>query len=81
MDDQQAKIIIEQLQKLNKSVDKQNSIRHMFNVGVVYGIGFFIGSAVIATIALGIIGPIAGKISWLRNSFQAGQSLTPRPQI
>ncbi len=47
----------------------------MFVVGIVYGIGFFVGSAIIATIALGIFGPWFGKIEWLRSSFELGGSL------
>ena len=55
--------IIKQLVTLNSSIQKQNSRSYSFGTGVIYGIGFFIGSAIIATIALGILGPILGKIS------------------
>ena len=67
--------IIEQLEKLNAQVARQNSIRRVFAVGVVYGIGFFVGSAVIATIALGIFGPYFGQIPWVRNAFETGLQL------
>lgn len=47
----------------------------MFVVGIVYGIGFFVGSAIIATIALGILGPWFGKIPWVHSAFETGVSL------
>lgn len=47
----------------------------MFTAGIVYGVGFFVGSAVIATIAFGILGPWVGQIPWVRNAFETGVSL------
>jgi hypothetical protein len=67
--------IIEHLDMLNKQVAKQSSLSHMFMVGVVYGIGFVVGSAVLATIALGIFGPLIGKIPWVQASYESGTSL------
>lgn len=67
--------IIEQLERLNAQVSRQNSIRRVFCVGVIYGIGFFVGSAIIATIALGIFGPYFGQIPWVRNAFETGLML------
>lgn len=43
--------------------------------GIVYGVGFFIGSAVIATIALGLFGPWVGQIPWVRDAFVTGGAL------
>jgi len=67
--------IIELLEKLNAQTARQNSISRMFAVGIVYGIGFFIGSAIIATIALGIFGPWFAEIPWVRAAFTTGVSL------
>lgn len=67
--------IIEHLEVLNKQVARQNSIGRMFFVGIVYGIGFFVGSAIIATIALGILGPWFAQFAWIRNAFETGYSL------
>ncbi len=67
--------VIEQLEALNVKIEKQNSFKRVFVVGVVYGIGFFIGSAIIATIALGIFGPMLAKIDWVRTNFEAGASI------
>ncbi|OGG56001.1 hypothetical protein A2680_00500 [Candidatus Kaiserbacteria bacterium RIFCSPHIGHO2_01_FULL_55_37] len=64
--------IIEHLDLLNRQVARQNSISRMFVVGIVYGIGFFVGSAIIATIALGILGPWFAQIDWIRSGFEAG---------
>jgi len=47
----------------------------MFSVGIVYGIGFFIGSAIIATIALGVFGPFFAQIPWVHDSFVTGATL------
>ncbi len=67
--------IIEQLEILNIKIDRQNSIRHILKTGIIYGIGFFIGSAILATIALGVFGPIFGKIEWVRTNFETGTSI------
>lgn len=68
-------IIIEELKQLNESIVKQDSLRRRFFVGVVHGIGFFLGSAILATIALGIFGPWFAEIDWIRESFERGSSL------
>jgi hypothetical protein len=38
----------------------------------VYGIGFFIGSAIIATIIIGFLSPWIVQIDWVRDSFVRG---------
>lgn len=63
------------LEKINQELVLQNSFRRMFFIGVVYGIGFFAGSAVIATIALGYFGPWFAQIPWIRDAFVTGASL------
>ncbi len=67
--------IIEQLEMLNEKMDKQNSIKHIFTTGIIYGLGLFIGSAIIATIAFGILSPWVGQIDWIRDNFERGASL------
>ncbi|MFA7309558.1 MAG: hypothetical protein WC050_01500 [Candidatus Paceibacterota bacterium] len=73
--DQDQDEVIKHLEKLNAQIARQNSVSRMFFVGIVYGIGFFIGSAIIATIALGIFGPWFAQIPWVRSSFETGTSL------
>ncbi len=67
--------IVEHLDLLNRQIARQNSLGRMFVVGIFYGIGFFVGSAIIATIALGVLGPWFAKISWVRSAFDAGAVL------
>ncbi len=64
--------IIEQLEILNVKIDRQNSAKQILKMGIIYGIGFFIGSAILATIALGVLGPIFGKIEWVKSNFETG---------
>jgi len=40
--------IIGNLEKINRQLVRQNSFGRIFSVGIIYGIGFFIGSAIIA---------------------------------
>jgi len=74
LEHQQQKII-EQLDVLNKEIARQNSLRARFLIGIVYGVGFFVGSAIIATIAFGILGPLFANIDWIRNAFETGTYL------
>jgi hypothetical protein len=67
--------VVEQLELLNKKVAEQNTIRRIFFTGIIYGIGFFIGSAIIATLAFGILSPWLGKIEWVHDNFERGASL------
>lgn len=73
--DNQRDKIIEQLEALNVKLAKQISIKNILLTGVIYGIGFFIGSAIIATIALGILGPMFGKIEWVKTNYETGTSI------
>ncbi len=50
--------ISSQLEALSAELSKRNSMRHTFLTGIVYGLGFFLGSAVIAAILFGIIGSV-----------------------
>lgn len=74
IEDQNDKII-QQLEILNARIQRQNSIRHIAVTGIIYGIGFFIGSAILATIVLGLLGPVVGKISWVKENFDRGASI------
>ncbi len=67
--------IIEQLESLNTKMARQNSIKHIFLTGLIYGVGFVIGSTIIATIAIGVLSPWIGEIDWIRDNFERGASL------
>jgi threonine/homoserine/homoserine lactone efflux protein len=67
--------IVNQLQMLNRQVARQNSLGRRFLSGVVYGIGFFVGSAIIATIALGVLGQFFVQVPWVHTTFEAGATL------
>lgn len=67
--------IVELLEELNRHMARQGSLGRMLLTGIIYGIGFFIGSAIIATILLGLFGPWFGQVAWIRNSFETGTSL------
>lgn len=73
--DNQRDKIIEQLEALNVKLAKQISIKNILFTGVIYGIGFFIGSAIIATIILGMLGPMFGKIEWVKTNYETGTSI------
>lgn len=70
--------IIEQLEKANAHLAQQNSLRRIFLVGIIYGIGVFIGSAILATIALGTLGPYFKGVTWIQEPYEAGSKLVPR---
>ena len=70
--------VITQLEQANIHLAQQNALSHIFFTGIIQGIGFFIGSAIIATVALGIFGPLLAKIPFVHDLFQAGSNLTPR---
>ena len=78
--DNQRDEIIEQLKGLNVKLAKQLEIKRIFLTGIIYGIGFFIGSAIIATIALGVFGPTVAKIPWVQENFERGTSIL-RPEL
>lgn len=50
--------VIEQLEKLNEETAKSHSLKRQFLVGIVYGVGFVVGSAIIATMIIGLFGPL-----------------------
>ena len=75
MKPEQEEKIIAQLEKLNAQLEKHHTLRHFFITGIMYGTGFFVGSAVLATIALGILGPVFGHLSWVRNAYEQGAAI------
>lgn len=68
--------IIEQLELLNAKMERQASFRHVLVIGIIHGIGLFIGSVIIASIAFGVLSPWVGKIDWIKDNFERGSSLT-----
>lgn len=67
--------IIEQLELLNVKLAKQNSIKHIFITGIMYGFGVFLGSAVLATIAFGVLSPWFGQIDWVKDNYERGAGM------
>ena len=67
--------LMRELRSLNAEIRDQRSLSRMFVMGVIYGIGFFVGSAIIATLLLGLLGPVFGAIPWIRDAFMTGLSL------
>lgn len=64
--------IIEELEELNKKMAIQNSVRHVFLRGLIYGVGVLIGSAVVATLILGVVSPWIAQIDWVQDNFTRG---------
>jgi hypothetical protein len=75
LDHEQSGEMLAELKTINKSLKKQNSFLHIFWTGIVYGIGFIVGSAILATIILGLFGPLIGQIPWIRDAFVNGVQL------
>lgn len=75
----QERDILSELRAINGRLARQNSLVHMLWSGLVYGIGFFIGSAIIATIIIGVFGPIIARIPVVNNAFTAGKSIIQKP--
>lgn len=54
--------IVENLAELNKTVISQRSFSRVFVMGMVYGVGFVIGSSVLAVFILGVLSHIFGDL-------------------
>ncbi len=67
--------IIVHLAELNAAVKKQNSVTHIFLTGIIYGVGFVVGSTILATIAIGVFLPFFSDIPWVRDTFMRGSSI------
>ncbi len=73
--DEQEDEVVEQLETLNAEVRQQRSFGRIFITGVIYGIGFVVGSTIIATIAIGIFLPFFADIPFIKDNFQRGAEL------
>lgn len=69
------KKILSQLETLTADTVRRNSFKGIFLTGIIYGVGFFVGSAILATIALGFVGPWVAEIDWVKENFERGSSL------
>ena len=75
-DNSKQEAIFHQLELLNDKLAKQNCFLSILRVGIIYGIGFFIGSAILATIALGAFGPwVASHVDWVAETYERGAEL------
>lgn len=52
MEDEQAPTTHQLLKELNRAVKAQMSVWYILKTGVIYGVGFVIGSTIVATIAI-----------------------------
>jgi hypothetical protein len=72
--DKQAQILKE-LKSIRKVLEHQKTPKRVFMHGIIHGIAFFIGSAIIATILLGIFGPYFAEIDWIAETYIQGTEL------
>ena len=67
--------ILAELKTLNAQIANQSAFRHNFSIGILYGIGFVIGSTIFATLGLGLIIPYATNVPWLHDNFVRGSNI------
>ena len=72
LDNAHAETIVGRLDQVIGQLAKQNSFARMFVVGLCYGIGFAVGSAIIATLVIGVLAPFVAEIPGVREAFGAG---------
>ncbi len=65
MTPEQHKQIIDQLESLNEKIARQNSWRHIFTAALVYGVGFVIGSTILASILASAFLPILQRAPYM----------------
>ena len=75
MTPEQHREIIEQLRSLQETAEHQYSTRRIFLTGIIYGVGFVIGSVVIATIMIGLLMPYIKDVPWVQVGFERGAGL------
>ena len=63
--------IVEHLERLNKNVERQISVFHIFMTGIIYGVGFVIGSSILAAFAVGIVTEIFGPVSFISSMIES----------
>lgn len=59
--------IIDELQGLNEKLARQNHWGHIFAAAVVYGVGFVIGSTILASILASIFLPILQRAPFMHS--------------
>lgn len=64
----------QQMAKLTAALEAQNSLLTALAKGIFYGFGFFIGSAILAAVGVGLFVHFIGVPSWAQDAFQAGSS-------
>jgi hypothetical protein len=67
--EEQQKDIITNLEKLNKTIEKQSSITYTVRNGLIYGAGFVIGSTILATIIISLLIKVFGDIPLVMSIF------------
>lgn len=68
--------MLEAVQALYHEVKRQNTIGYVFTRGLIYGVGFVIGTTIVATIAIGVFRPLFDKVAWVRDNYLRGAELT-----
>ena len=68
----QHKQIIDQLEHLNEKLARQNHWGHIFGTAIVYGVGFVIGSTILASILASIFLPLLQHTPYV-------QAMIPHP--
>jgi hypothetical protein len=64
--------LIRHIDALTVQMEKRNSLWYTLLWGVFYGVGFVIGSVVLATILIGIFLPFVRTIPGIQQAFQSG---------
>ena len=67
MTPEQHKQIIDQLEGLNEKLARQNSWGHIFAAALVYGVGFIIGSTILASILASAFLPILQRAPYMHS--------------
>ena len=59
-------IIIGHLASLNRNTERQLSVWHIFLTGIIYGVGFVVGTTIFATVLLHVLGILFDDVPLLR---------------
>jgi hypothetical protein len=65
MTSKQHQQIIDQLEGLNEKLARQNHWGHIFATAIVYGVGFVIGSTILASILASIFLPVLERAPYM----------------
>ena len=63
------------VQQLNAQLQRQNSFKQRFLDGVVYGVGFVIGSVLVASVLIGLLSPWLKQLPFVQGLYQSGQQV------